>query len=88
MKCVNCGAEITGSTCEYCGTHYNKDKGFTVTIGPDSKGTLRIGDEQYKVYIDKVKGELTKEVSMGRDVTGKMMMMPGRIVRTFILKEL
>ena len=88
MKCINCGAEVTGGTCEYCGTHYDINKGFVVKIGPEHTGTLKIGNEQYKVYIDEVKGTLTKEVSMGRDFNGKMMMMPGRIVRTFILKEL
>ena len=77
MKCINCGAEVIGGICEYCGTHYDINKGFAV----------KIGNEQYKVYVDEVKGELTKEVSMARDINGKMIRMPGRIVRTFILRE-
>ena len=24
MKCVNCGADVSGSKCEYCGTYYGE----------------------------------------------------------------
>ncbi len=88
MKCVNCGADVVNNVCEYCGTHYNNGGSFSVEFsGPDSKGTLRIGDKEYKVYIDEVKGEMACGSTLGRDIAGRIIMIPNRMMHTFVLKE-
>lgn len=88
MKCINCGVEVTGNVCEYCGTHYNNN-GFCVKFaGPGSRGTLKVGDKEYKVYIDEVRGEMTSDFFIGRDINGHLIRMPSRMIHTFILKEI
>lgn len=90
MKCVNCGADVVNNVCEYCGTHYDNDNGGSFSVkfrDPDSKGTLRIGDKEYKVYIDEVKGEMASGSTPCRDIAGRIIMIPNRMMHTFVLKE-
>ena len=78
MKCVNCGAEVIGDKCEYCGTHYNGHR-ITATFGCDDHfGMLQIGGSQYKVYISRVDIESVAE-QPGRDINGRLM--PPKVTR-------
>ena len=87
MKCVNCGAEVVNNVCEYCGTHYDNGSFSVGFSSSDSKGTLRIGDKEYKVYIDEVKGEMACGSTPCRDIDGRMIRVPNRMIHTFVLKE-
>lgn len=88
MKCVNCGADVAGNVCEYCGTHYDNGGSFSVEFSSsDFDGTLRIGDKEYKVYIDEVIGEMASGSTPCRDVAGRIIRIPNRMMHTFVLKE-
>lgn len=51
-NCVNCGAPLEGRKCAYCGTVYN-DYGVAAAFNKDDyTGTLTIGGNEYKVYLD------------------------------------
>lgn len=53
-NCVNCGAPLEGRKCAYCGTVYN-DYGVAAAFNKDGyTGTLTIGGNEYKVYLDTV----------------------------------
>lgn len=51
-NCVNCGAPLEGRKCAYCGTVCN-DYGVTAAFNKDDyTGTLTLGGNEYKVYLD------------------------------------
>lgn len=43
-NCVNCGAPLHGSVCEYCGTEYN--------LNPADKDSVKDSYEDVDVWID------------------------------------
>lgn len=50
-NCVNCGAILHGSKCEYCGTEYN-NSGISASFEKnDYSGIMNIGNEEIQVYI-------------------------------------
>ena len=55
MSCPNCGAPITGKTCEYCGTQHAKDvEQVTITIHNDYDRIIDwSGNEIYRVMYPK-----------------------------------
>lgn len=53
-NCVNCGAPLHGSTCEYCGTRYAGDKVQACFGEGQAAGTLTVGGNEYKVYLGAV----------------------------------
>ena len=85
-KCINCGANIHGNICEYCGTEYN-DNGIYATFNEDEyTGELKIGNEIIKVYISQtIIGQ--PDISAYRDAKGKLhsVITPGK--RKFIMIE-
>lgn len=89
MHCVNCGAEVTGSVCEYCGTHYGDDNGkVSATFNSaDHVGVLKVGNTTFPVYIGDVEVE-TLYANVGRDVSGRMMKPVTKRKHRFTLIEL
>ena len=85
-KCINCGANLQGNICEYCGTEYS-DNGISATFNEDEyTGELKIGNEIIKVYISQtIIGQ--PYISAYRDVKGKLhsVITPGK--RKFIMIE-
>lgn len=85
-KCINCGANLHGNICEYCGTEYN-DNGIYATFNEDEyTGELKIGNEIIKVYISQtIIGQ--PDISAYRDEKGKLhsVITPGK--RKFIMIE-
>ena len=54
-KCKSCGAPIINGIekCPYCGTEYEKNGGFLAEL-ETMRGTLKIGDKSYGVYIGNI----------------------------------
>lgn len=50
-NCVNCGAILHGNVCEYCGTEYSQNGIYANFSTDDYTGTMKLGDEEIKVYI-------------------------------------
>ncbi len=85
-KCINCGANLHGNICEYCGTEYN-DNGISATFNEDEyTGELKIGNEIIKVYISQTIIR-SPDISAYRDAKGKLhsVITPGK--RKFIMIE-
>lgn len=70
-NCKNCGAPLHGNKCEYCGTEYNNREitGNIPKIG--DMGTLKVGDEEIKVYIGSIKTN-GGDVESWRDAEGML----------------
>lgn len=67
-NCVNCGAILHGSKCEYCGTEYNNN-GFQVNFAEnDYIGVAKLGNQEFNVYIDSM--EFRQDSDSWRDVNG------------------
>lgn len=86
-KCVNCGATLTSSVCEYCGTHYDNKVGISGKFdGYSAEGEITIGDETIKCYISEVEWyDLGGHV--GRDLNGRITRSPSRFKRRIRLVE-
>ena len=86
MKCVNCGAEVEGNVCEYCGTHYRK--GFVANCDETGhKGILTIGGKNFNVYISRVEAKSYVSEFAGRDQFGRIHGAKTELLRTFTLQE-
>nr|DAG69228.1 MAG TPA: alpha-aminoadipate carrier protein [Caudoviricetes sp.] len=85
-NCVNCGAPLHGSTCEYCGTRYAGNKVQACFGEGQAAGTLTVGGNEYKVYLGKMEAFSTEE-SVGRDLNGQFHRVKGRMVHKFMLIE-
>lgn len=69
-NCVNCGAPLHGSKCEYCGTEYNGNN-ITADFSKDSVfGTLTISGVTYRVYLSET--EINNSIESGRGIDGKL----------------
>lgn len=68
-NCLNCGAPLTGSKCQYCGTEY-KGNGVVADFGKgDWTGTLSVGGNKYSVYIGHIDTEML-DMDCGRTLDG------------------
>lgn len=88
MKCINCGAELNGNKCEYCGSEYNADGNVVAEFGYGSyKGILKIDNHEYDVYIGRIDYD---NVTMGyyRDEEGRMVKEPMSVRRIFTLIQI
>lgn len=58
-RCVNCGAQLTGTKCDYCGTEYDTDSNGNVRIKGkminDYIVELEIDGENVRFYVDDIK---------------------------------
>ena len=62
-NCINCGAILVSSKCEYCGTEYNTEHGFTIN--------MIIGGKAVKFYVEKQE-MITSNGDIYRDSNGKL----------------
>ena len=87
-NCVNCGAPIAGSKCQYCGTEYNGGA-IKADFSPgDFTGTLTVGGQSYQVYIASMEANLVGGANTGRYASGRLYIDHGRLLHTFTLIEL
>lgn len=86
MKCVNCGAEVVGSVCEYCGSHYDGNKITASFDSNQSYGTLTIDGNTFEVYVADIHFYPISTVS-GRDINGRLVRPKTAIKRRFTLIE-
>lgn len=70
-NCINCGAPLCGSKCNYCGAEYDGDKIKAEFDRADAQGVLRVGDKEYKVYIGRMEAESAWH-NVGRDINGRI----------------
>ena len=84
-KCINCGANLQGNICKYCGTEYSgNDISATFDEG-EYTGELKIGNEIINVYISQTNIE-SPYLSAYRDEEGlHREIIPGK--RKFTLVE-
>ena len=86
INCINCGAVLHGSICEYCGTEYKGDKIYAEFSKEDYAGTIKIGDSVMKVYISDVELDFIKP-KLYLDKNGTIVDGPVKKVRRFTLIE-
>ncbi len=87
MKCISCGAEITGDKCRYCGTEYrtplNRNREVNMMYC-----TVCFGDEEVPCYVkDVIAEEVPEGIFLGRDINGKMIRIRKKPKRIFTLIE-
>lgn len=88
MKCINCGAELHGRKCEYCGSEYADVTTIRATFdGENPLGKLTVGNDTYDVYLSVVEYERISPSNYGRDINGKVINQPTMIKRRFKLVE-
>lgn len=58
-RCINCGAQLTGTKCDYCGTEYDTDSNGNVGIKGkminDYIVELEIDGENVRFYVGDIK---------------------------------
>lgn len=63
-RCINCGAQLTGTKCDYCGTEYDTDSNGNVGIKGkminDYIVELEIDGENVRFYVGDI--ETNKEI--------------------------
>ena len=85
-NCVNCGAILQSRKCEYCGTEYS-ESGIFANFGKDDYfGTMKLGDEEIKVYISHMESNLFSE-GCYRDSKGMLHRGKKRMIRKFTVIE-
>lgn len=86
-NCINCGAILSGSKCEYCGTEYN-NSGISAGFEKDDYfGIMKIGDEEIQVYIGSMEANLVCGDSY-RDSSGALHRDKPMMKRKFTLIEI
>lgn len=85
-NCVNCGAILHGSKCEYCGTEYNNGVIAVNFQNSDHTGVLKIGNEEITVYIANIKSRMT-ELETWCDCNGVLRREIPKTKREFTLIE-
>lgn len=86
-NCVNCGAPLHGSKCEYCGTEYNSN-GITASFYDDNWcGTLEIGGNTYRVYLSHMEAQHISVGCAGRTMDGNIVKPKSRLLHKFTLVE-
>lgn len=87
MKCMNCGAEVVGSVCEYCGTHYNGRQRIDASFDQEcSCGVLTVGENEYSVYISRIEIR-SLAMPLERDLRGRLKPQKTLHKRIFTLVE-
>ena len=71
-NCINCGAPITGTKCQYCGTEYSGKAVAANFSDNDYTGVLSVGGNEYKVYISRVETNTIVGENAGRTLDGKV----------------
>lgn len=84
-NCINCGAPLTGSRCDYCGTEYSENDSLHIELDQDAyTGVLSYGGKQYNVYLSEL--EFENDGYVGRDMLGNCSFC-NRTYRKFTLIE-
>lgn len=85
-NCVNCGAILHGNVCEYCGTECN-DNGISASFHEnDYTGTMKLGDEEIKVYIGHMESNII-ESDVWMDAMGVLHRDKPKMKRKFTVIE-
>lgn len=85
-NCINCGAPLHSSKCQYCGTEYG-DNGFVCSFDRNKcTGTIRFDGKEYQVYLGRVDGNVI-HMDAGRDAEGRMHIDKAIVKRKFTLIE-
>lgn len=84
-NCVNCGAPLSGSKCQYCGTEYNGSTVYADFSEDDWTGTLSVGGKEYPVYISEINVDF--DAIEGRRMDGTLLDL-GLRIHKFTLIEL
>lgn len=86
-NCINCGAILRGNKCEYCGTEYDNAAIVANFNSNDYIGTLRIGNEETKVYIGNVESHMIYTEPYA-DCNGRLHRERRKMKRKFTLIEM
>lgn len=86
-NCINCGAILHGSKCEYCGTEYDNTAIVANFNNSDYGGTLRIGNEEIRVYIDNMESHII-DIEPYMDCDGYLHRSRLKMKRKFTLIEI
>lgn len=86
-NCVNCGAILHGNICEYCGTEYNNGVISANFSAGDYTGTMKLGDEEIRVYIGSMEGHIVCGGSY-RDFEGYLHRSKPQMKRKFTVIEI
>ena len=87
-NCVNCGAPLHGSVCDYCGTEYNKNGDMVAEFDKETaRGVLKIGDLEYDCYIGKIEIHPVCGGNSGRDMSGRLIRDTVRMIHKFEVVE-
>lgn len=85
-NCVNCGAILHGSKCEYCETEYNNGVVVANFRENDYTGILKVGDKEFKVYIGNIESHVIN-IDEYRDFDGNLRREKPIFKRKFTLIE-
>lgn len=86
-NCVNCGAILHGNVCEYCGTEYN-DSGISASFSEnDYMGTMKLGNEEIKVYIGSMESNIM-DLDSWMDADGILYRDKSKMKRKFTVIEI
>lgn len=70
QTCINCGAPLHGTKCEYCGTEYGNE-GFTGNFAPYI-GEITVNGEVFRCYISDIEATPVYSYNTGRDAAGNL----------------
>ena len=72
-NCVNCGAPLRGTKCDYCGTEYSKDRSEIKAkfSRDDAFGVIQIDGNEYRVYLARMDAECLY-LGTGRNMDGTL----------------
>lgn len=73
-NCLNCGAPLSGSVCQYCGTNYGGERApMSITIDDDSlRGTLVFKGCSFAVRLREIEMEHHETVEEARLLDGRI----------------
>ena len=88
-NCINCGAPLCGTRCEYCGTEYFEDRcKINADFSEDDvSGVLRINGIDYSVYLGHMEATPLYPETAGRCMDGKLYRGKPVLKHKFILIE-
>lgn len=88
-NCINCGAPLHGTKCEYCGTEYGEDgRKIRASFGEnDAFGTVQIGNQIYSCYISEMEALVIDGPNAGRTIDGRLHRQPIAMKHKFTLIE-
>lgn len=88
-NCVNCGAPLHGTKCEYCGTEYTEDrKKIKAEFSKnDAYGVLEINGQNFSVYLGRMEATFIHCQQSGRGLDGHLYREKPILKHKFILIE-